>query len=564
MTSEARPHGGSGAELEDDPRAKRPALDARTYIALGLLGFVGVALQLTVTRWGIGLSPDSVTYIAGAHGLLGGNGFSFPRGGGGWAPITLWPPLLSVLIALPGALGTDLLESARFINGILFGANTVLTGALVRRLTPSSPVYPALGASLFLFIDDTLLTHSWAWAEPLFVFLGFAGLLLLDRYFVTGRRRDLMLSGVLIGLSFLTRYAGSAYVATGLLTMVLFRRRDLSGSRKLADLCLFAVSSCTLIALWSVRNLYLSGYPGGGPVVASGLETREWQDAYRIVSLWLLPGRIGEPYRTVLMVGAGAIMIVLSGAAMRRPLRAGGDSRMAKILLVFIPVYSAIMVWSKALVRPFPFNEVRHYLPLYAALVVLSLSNARWFYEKAWPPFSMGPPTRLRWITRGGLRVAGAVGAAGLLVFHAVHAGKWGSKSHMEGMGYSNESWRGSVLLRYVRGTPAGSAVFSNGYDAIYVLTGRQAYPLPEAVGSTPLERWDVRPAWTRFRQLVETSRGVIVFFREPTRRGMMNEMELTRSLPLCAVVDSPEGRIYSWCGGGSDPDGDHAGRGPQ
>ena len=546
--------------LRNTPAARSTWL----WIALGLLGLAGLAFQLLATRWGIGLSPDSATYIAGAHGFLEGHGFSFPKGGGAWAPITLWPPLLSVLIAVPGALGADLLGSARFINGILFAANTILTGALVRRLTPTSPVYPALGASFFLFIDDTLLTHSWAWAEPLFIFLGFAGLLLLDRYFMSGRRRDLTMSGFLIGLSFLTRYAGSAYVATSLLAMALFRRRDVSGTRKLADLCLFAVSSCTLVALWAVRNLYLSGYPEGGPVVASGIETKEWQDAYRIVSLWFLPGRIEEPYRTVLMVGAGAIIVVVSAAAMRRPLREAGDSRLAKILLVFIPVYSAIMIWSNAWVRPFPFNEVRHYLPLYAALVVLSLSNARWVYEKARPALSMGAPTRIRWMARAGLHVAGAVGAAGLLAFHAVHAGKWGSKSYMEGMGYSNESWRGSVLLRYVHGTPEGSAVFSNGYDAIYVLTGRQVYPLPEAVGSTPLERWDVRPAWTRFRQLVETSRGVILFFREPTRRGMMNEMELTRALPLCAVVDVPEGRIYSLCGVDSDPVDDHARRGPQ
>lgn len=556
MRGKETPEGGPGAHPlgENRIRAARLGRDTWLGITLSLLGLAGLALQLTVTRWGIGLSPDSATYIAGARGLLEGHGFSFPKGGGAWAPLTLWPPLLSVFIAVPGALGADLVASARWINAILFAGNTVLAGVLVRRLSPTSAVYPVVGALLFLLMDDTLLTHSWAWAEPLFLFLGFAGLLLLDRYFVTGRRRDLMLSGFLIGLSFLTRYAGSAYVATGLLTMVLFRRRDLSGSRKLADLCLFAVSSWTLIALWGVRNLQLSGYPGGGPLIADGIDTEEWQDAYRIVSLWILPGRIGEPYRTMVMVGAGAAFLALSGAALARPSRTGSSSKMAKILLLLIPIYSAVMVWSKALVRPFPFNEVRHFLPLYLALVVLGLSNARWLYEKAWDVLSIRPATPVWSVARAGLRGAGPAVVTALLVFHAVHAGKWGRKSYVEGMGYSNESWREGTLLPYIRGLPTESAVFSNGYDAIYILTGREAYPLPEAIGSTPLERWDLRPDWAHFRHFVETSRGVIAFFREPTRRGMIDEIELTRSLDLCTALEAPEGRIYTMCGDGSEP----------
>lgn len=531
-----------------------PWRDVASYLVLGAIGVGGAVLHMMVTRWGIGLSADSAVYIAGARGILQGRGYAFPYGGGVWEAITLWPPFYSMVLAGFGLLGIEPLEGARWLNSILLGGSTILIGLVLRQALGASRVVPLMGALLFLLIDDTLSAYGWAWSDGLSLFLGFAGLHMLARYLDGRRSSAFWASAVLVGLSSLSRYAGVAFTVTGVAVLATESRPGVTHRSRFKDLVAFSAPSCVLMMAWLLRNVQVSGSPIGPPVFAGPITAREWEALYRIVSHWLVPGRILPSLRTSLMILIGAIFLFLSGMAIvARPRRGreldGGNPQVARMFLLFVPAYFLVILGTRTAFRYFNMAEDRYYVPLYAALVIVWLVDARWVYDHVKVVLERsGRPWIRKW---GDIALGTAVGTAFgvLLVFHGVQAWKWGGESYSEGMGYANESWHKSQLVRYVRSSPLDAVVFSNAYDALYVLTGREVYPVPQESpsldrGRSSQEDWDDMVALLRDRA------GVVVFFRQATRRGLVSERTLVGEVAICPLVRASEGTVYEWCGG--------------
>jgi len=152
------------------------------YLTLTLLGLIGVAIIIYTTNWGIGLfGRDSFNYISAARNLAKGFGYVFPLANNTVAPITHYPPLLSIILAVFEFLGTDALVAARYLNMLLFGLSTVFTGILIYRTTKSEG-FAILGAILFSSVVVFIELHTWALSEPLFLFLTLLGFLLFDKY----------------------------------------------------------------------------------------------------------------------------------------------------------------------------------------------------------------------------------------------------------------------------------------------------------------------------------------------------------------------------------------------
>src|SRR3990172_3073554 len=105
------------------------------YAGLLALALAGLIAQRYATVWGGGVSPDSTQYVEGARSLLRGEGISSPDGAGTPRPITLWPPLVSLLLAAPGLLGVEPAETGRWLTGLLLAANLLLIGHVLARGT---------------------------------------------------------------------------------------------------------------------------------------------------------------------------------------------------------------------------------------------------------------------------------------------------------------------------------------------------------------------------------------------------------------------------------------------
>src|SRR3990172_5701681 len=152
------------------------------YAGLAALALVGLLAQRYATAWGGGVSPDSTQYIEGARSLLRGEGISAPDGAGKPTPITLWPPLMPVLLAAPGLLGLEAADAGRWLTGLLFAANILAIGLTLARATGNSALAAWTGGALMLLSPDLFEVHTWVWSEPLFILLSLGGCALLAAF----------------------------------------------------------------------------------------------------------------------------------------------------------------------------------------------------------------------------------------------------------------------------------------------------------------------------------------------------------------------------------------------
>src|SRR5512141_1115463 len=145
-----------------------------SFVLLGVLAAIGIILVLRATPEGLGLSDDSIAYIAGARSMLAGNGYreAWLASNG---PVTHFPPAFPAVLAFFGTLGIDPLHAVRWVNALLFGASAFVLGILAWRMTPSLTAGLVL-AGLFVLSGDLLQVYTAAMSEPLFIFLSLLSL----------------------------------------------------------------------------------------------------------------------------------------------------------------------------------------------------------------------------------------------------------------------------------------------------------------------------------------------------------------------------------------------------
>ena len=197
----------------------------RTCIILGACALIGGGVLLHSSRWGLGLSPDSVVYIGAARSLLAGYGFTLPAESALFSPITHYPPLYSSLLAVTGSVAADPLYGAIWLNVAAFSVNIYVSGFLLFATLGSWQL--ALLGSLFTFTAFPLVqAHTMLWSEALFIMLELLGILLLLRYLQKPEKRILLTTSVVAGLAVLCRYAGFALVASGLFAVLFLGARE--------------------------------------------------------------------------------------------------------------------------------------------------------------------------------------------------------------------------------------------------------------------------------------------------------------------------------------------------
>ena len=108
---------------------RRAFLRLASFLGLLLLAIIGTLLILRATPEGLGLSDDSIAYIAGARSLLAGQGYREA-----WLasnqPVTHFPPGFSSVLAFFGLFGPDPLHAARFVNGHILYVDGAFTATV--------------------------------------------------------------------------------------------------------------------------------------------------------------------------------------------------------------------------------------------------------------------------------------------------------------------------------------------------------------------------------------------------------------------------------------------------
>ena len=444
-------------------RQPKGSMKHKGQYVLAILAMVSAALIVFFgTRWGPAASDDTLSYVMAGENLVQGHGLTILSPDGSFVPLTHFPPMLSILISLPVALGAGPLEGLRWLYAILFGVNTLLTAISARSLTRSLPLGIFAGVSV-LISETMILVHTEAMSEGLFLLFSLGTLILLDRYLDRRRLPELLLAAAFAAAASLTRYVGGAVILTGTVTLVRCLPKE---SRSYRAAVGFLLIASLPITLWAGRNLLLMGNPFARSVDWLPVDHEFIVQVVSVVLTWFLPGRFVQaiqPHLAVVTVLATVVAAVLYLYKASRSFRTSQAVSRPLLwsLAIYGLIYLAAIVVAKSLFDERIFIDNRMLSPLLQPLIIL---------------FCVGVNQLVRVFGR---RVAPALGGC-LLVLGLLwvqRAWTFLTYAHESGRGYTSRGYHSSDTIATVRRLEE-VPVYTNAAAAVYFWTGRSVHSL--------------------------------------------------------------------------------------
>jgi hypothetical protein len=495
------------------------------YVAIILLSLVGVTLVfLSTSRYGVGVSPDSASYISAADSLVSGRGLKCYDG----RPYTFWPPLFPLLLAAFGLVGIDPATAARLLNAFAMGGIALICGIMLSRSLKSTMLV-VIGTGAVALSFPLLNVSSMAWTEPVFALLIALFILQMPALLRDHRVSGLVTVSVLAALCSLQRYAGVIVIASGAI-LILLSLSQTSVRKRFKYVTGFVVFSSAPLVLWAVRDRLLTGMFTGHSRVPSVYSLAENVTyALDTCSRWFMPETIPLSIRMwglgLLILWAIAVIVLcrigLVGPAWRN---CPYVWPMSVVMLVYIPF---IVYTHQVGVLDELLND-RYLSPVSAPLICLLfiavdrtailLSLAVPKRVSSWPAFVLILVCAV-WLKVPFDRIRETV-----------------SRQMREGVpGYTTLRWQESALAKWLRDHSFEGHILSNAPDAVYVLVGIGA-------STSPLAAWDQ----AQFQEhLASEQDALLVWFNSVHRRSLCDISELIDRLCLEKVVTVPDGDVY-------------------
>ena len=494
-----------------------PAL--RRYLP-AVAGFLAVAAVLAATRNGMGLSPDSVQYLAASRSALSMKGFLSYDG----APLVLWPPVYPALLAFLGAGGIGALDAARFINAasyglVVFVAVSWLSGN-VRRTSLLVP-----GAVLVLLSAPLFRVSLFALSETTFALFALLSIYWAGAFVQREKTRPaLYLSAIFAALSCMDRYIGVSVVIA--VSLLLFCRSDAPARERVRDATVFGIVSLLPLGLWLWRNYAAAGMlTGERGASAYGLLANLWF-TLDVASSWFLPVQVPTAAKiTAAALLPSAVFLALGGHAGR-----------AQSLVRTRPFFYFVLIYLACLVAlssraAFDRMDYRLLSPVYVPLTVAGCAVADAIMDK-----------------RG--RRAGGIVAAALVCLWLAYPLTCAAEFLSSGRSYVFNAFISSrtdcEAARFLKGQREGARIYSNAPEAVYMLTGREVKCCPRKYYyNSPSKAPDIE---TFKETLAGGSRVYLAWFDDDmvSKRDYYSPKELGGTFELSPVLTSPRGSVYT------------------
>ncbi len=451
-----------------------PLKSRLTIVGILLISIMGSLGIVYATKWGPWAYSDSTEYIVSARSLLAGRGLGLPSPSGSFIPLTLHPPFYPFVLSAMGLLGFDLLEAARWLNIILFGATIFLSGYFSYFLSHSSWLALSVSATL-LTIPPLIDVSSGAKSELLFLSTATLGICLLISYLILRKRYLLILSSVSIGLAVLSRYPGIVVVVTGVIALLVFGQ--ISWKKRIRDVFEFSLISITPIAIWLIwiysqtRTLGARDYHFNLHIWSDTLNLR--LKFMEIFWSWLPFQEHLPPYsynlsRNILiflltLISILFCLVVYKKVSFRNPTNNG--SRVFSfffIWMIFILGNLSLLVASFIFTNPKPDINSRTLLPIQFGLVFALLALFSSVINE------LRLPHTIRWIC------ASLVLIVNLSYAHT----SWNiiNQYNENGGGYTSKAWHNSLTLQKLQVLPLNIPIITNQSAAVLLLLDRPAY----------------------------------------------------------------------------------------
>jgi hypothetical protein len=480
------------------------------------------ALAFATSRYGIGMSSDSVSYIQGARHLADGSGY---RASG--QPVTLFAPGYSAVLSVGHWLGLDAERGARLLSIAALCGTIALSYVLLRRHVYSQSVIVA-GTIGVAFSWVLLQVHQEAMSEHLFIVTVLLFVLAAEEHVRSPRK--LWPLAALIALSwsaFYLRYAGIAFLGiAGLLVLVAGWTRGVRSA--LARSATVVVSGFIGPALWMKRNIGLGAPPLGNRRDAAATLGTNISRTLEELERWLTFDSIPLLLRPVALVAAIAALVATIALLYRAQTNIRREARDILPLALVVTVYVAYLVVTASLVA-FAGIDFRFLSPVFAPSIIL----AAWVADRAYR--TSGAPTVRRVIV--------AVGVTWLAVALFTFAEQV-IDSHEKGAGgYASSGWQNSKLISDVREIDPTALTLSNDPPGIELFTGKVVRTAPQKYffGSS-----ESAAQLDAFVHSVECNRKVkLVWFVPNSRTHLYSIQELSQRVRLMPVSTQWDGVIY-------------------
>ncbi|MBI5842401.1 MAG: hypothetical protein HZB19_20120 [Chloroflexi bacterium] len=180
----------------------------------------GIALGLSISKYGLGVSTDATSYMFAGVNLADGRGLIGFDG----AEYILWPPLYPMLIGLLHLTGLSAFAAAHVIQFTAFALLAYFSSILFLKIFPDD--FPL--ALLAAFLLDTgavvITTFDMAGTDYLFAVFPIALALLINEYAEIQKKTTLTLLALTASVAMLLRYIGYTLVLAGLLAVLVYSR----------------------------------------------------------------------------------------------------------------------------------------------------------------------------------------------------------------------------------------------------------------------------------------------------------------------------------------------------
>jgi hypothetical protein len=271
------------------------------------------------------------------------------------------------------------------------------------------------------------------------------------------------------------------------------------------------------------------------------------------MSSWVLVGKVRGEIRAIgFLIEVVIIAAIVVYLFMRRTCAAKGgqailsalpidhlvnhDSALRKlphILSIFILSNLAFLIFAASFIDADTALDDRSLVVVHLAALILVLILAWRLYRSST-------------LTRN-MRFAFVMLALAFAGSYGLRAVKWFERTRRDGQGYASRQWKESEIIARVRLVPSGAPIYSNGYDAIYYLTGQPALYLPEKViHGTGRANQNYQSELDIMRRDLKEHQGVVVYFNTlPERWFLPSESELKMQVQLIATDMAKDGSIY-------------------
>ena len=507
-----------------------------SFLALGLLAILGASIILYATPQGLGLSDDSIAYIAGARSFLSGQGYreAWLASNGS---VTHFPPGFSSVLALVGLAGLDPLRGARFVNSILFGANAFLIGLIGWRMTRSQLAGIVL-ALLFLVNASLLRVHAVAMSEPLYISFSLAAFLAFDRYHRENGNFWLVLAGCLVAFAYLTRYAGLALLATFLIALFLLQG---TCRKSLTSAAIFIGSALPFFLGWSIRNWLVADNATNRMLVYHPLTTENIEAGIYNFSVFLVPletwrrAMIKIPNLFIIIVSILTLTLLIWIVLIALKKFPRFSTEQPEIFsftnALYIFGYLASILSSMLLFDASTKFKLRILAPIFVSLLILLVFLGHWMWQ------------RRKLILRGLVVLLGLF----ILVLSGLDTSNVVAALRKGGQGYASFQWYDSEAMAFLRRLPEDTRIYTNQPGPVYLYTDRPCYVLPDLVDPvTALPREGYEEGVSALQEDVLSGKAVLALFKFGSESEDVQTVYMQLADGLFLAHDSHGDMIYT------------------